>query len=222
MSDMNFFELVSTEPDKGSKTSNINGIVVAQVVSSKDKENMGRILVKFPWHSDNNKTDYVRVCGFMAGKDRGSVFLPEEGDEVICAFINGDINRPICLGSLYDVDNKPPVDNSDGENNVKKIKTRSGHEISFNDKKANEGLEIQSKSGHKIIFNDAPGREKITIKDKTDNNFIEIDTLTNSITINSALNIDLKATTINIEATASLSLKSGAILKIEGLPIMLN
>jgi uncharacterized protein involved in type VI secretion and phage assembly len=222
MSNAGIFDLFDSESKTKSKSTNIDGIVVAEVVSSKDDGNMGRILVKFPWYSDNNKTDYVRMCNLMAGKDRGSVFLPEQGDEVICAFINGDINRPICLGSLYDVDNKPPADNSDGNNDIKKIKTRSGHEISFNDKNANESIEIKSKSGHTIIFNDAPGKEKITIKDKTGNNHLEIDSIANSITINAGLSIDIKATTINIEASSSLQLKSGAVLKAEGTPIMLN
>ncbi len=222
MFSINLLDLSSTETDRGTKTSNINGIVVAEVVSTADEQNMGRILVKFPWHSDDNKTDYVRICNLMAGKDRGSVFLPEEGDEIVCGFINGDINRPICLGSLYDENNKPPANNSNGENNIKKIMTRSGHEISFNDKESEEILSIKSKSGHTIIFDDAPGKEKIIIKDKTDNNFIEIDAVKNSMTINSALNIDIKAATINIEASASLNIKSGSILKIEGLPVMLN
>jgi len=222
MSNNSFFDVFDSESKIESKSTSIEGIVVAQVVSTKDKENMGRILVKFPWYSDINKTDYVRICNIMAGKDRGSVFLPEEGDEVVCAFVNGDINRPICLGSLYDVDNKPPADVSDGNNDIKKIKTRSGHEISFNDKNANESIEIKSKSGHTIVFNDAPGKEKITIKDKTENNYLEIDSIANSITINAGLNINIKATSINIEASASLQLKSGAILKAEGTPIMLN
>lgn len=222
MFSINLSNFSSTDTDKGTKTSNINGIVVAEVVSTADEENMGRILVKFPSHSDDNKTDYVRVCSLMAGKDRGSIFLPEEGDEVVCAFINGDINRPICLGSLYDINNKPPAENANGENNIKKIKTRSGHEISFNDKETEESLSITSKSGHTVIFDDAPGNEKIIILDKTDNNFIEIDSVTNNVTINSGLNIDIRAATINIEASASLNMKSGALLKIEGLPIMLN
>ncbi len=219
----NLFELLNTKPDHGTKTSQINGIVVAQVTETKDPDNMGRIKLKFQWHSEQNVTDYVRVCSLMAGGNRGAVFLPEIGDEVVCAFINGDINRPICLGALYDDKNKPPLEKSNNEkNNIKKIKTRGGHEIVFNDEESNESLVIHSKSGHTIILDDAIGKEIVTIKDKTGNNKIEIDSITNSMSITSALNLDIKAPMINIEASASLNIESGSMLKMKGLPIMLN
>ena len=105
---------------------------------------------------------------------------------------------------------------------IKMIKTRSGHIITFSDEEAKESLTLKSKSGHTISFEDTPGQEKVTLKDKTGQNSIEIDSVKNSISINSALSLDLKAPKINIEATGIMNIKASTMLKIEGLPIMLN
>ena len=222
MSDSDLLDLFSEEEQRTTKAARTSGIVVGIVTSNKDEENCGRIKVTFPWHSDENESDWIRISNFMAGNDRGSTFVPEIGDEVVCAFLHGDINRPICLGALHGTENKSPAKTEDGKNNIKMIKTRSGHTITFNDEQAKESLSVKSKSDHTIVFDDAPGQEKITIKDKTGQNFIEINSVTNSISINSALTLDLKAANINIEATAMMSIKASSMLKIEGLPIMLN
>jgi len=222
MSENNLFDLFTGEDEKITKASKISGIVVGIVSSNNDEENLGRIKVTFPWHSDVNESDWIRVSNPMAGNGRGNLFIPEVGEEVICGFIHGDINRPICLGSLYGIENKPPIETNDGKNNIKRIKTRSGHTITLNDKSSNESISIQSKSGHSVTFDDAVGREKIIVKDKNGQNTIEIDSLANSISINSALNLDLKATNINIHATGIMNIKANAMLKIEGIPIMLN
>lgn len=222
MSDNDLLDLFTDEEQRTTTATKTSGIVVGIVTSNKDEENCGRIKVTFPWHSDENESDYVRVSNFMAGSDRGTMFIPEVGDEVVCAFLHGDINRPICLGALYGIENKSPAKTDDGKNNIKMIKTRSGHTITINDEEAKESLTLESKSGHIISFEDTPGKEKLIIKDKTEQNFIEIDSVKNSISINSALTLDLKAPKINIEATGMMNIKASTMLKIEGLPIMLN
>lgn len=222
MIESDLLDLFSDEEQSTTKAIKTSGIVVGIVTSNKDEENCGRIKVTFPWHSDENESDYVRVCSLMAGNDRGSMFVPEVGDEVVCAFLHGDINRPICLGALYGIENKSPAKTDDGKNNLKMIKTRSGHIITFSDEEAKESLTLKSKSGHTISFEDTPGQEKVTLKDKTGQNSIEIDSVKNSISINSALSLDLKAPKINIEATGIMNIKASTMLKIEGLPIMLN
>ena len=222
MSDSDFLDLFSEEEQETTKASKISGIVIGKVTSNKDEENCGRIKVTFEWLSDENETDWIRISNFMAGNDRGSMFVPEVGDEVICAFLHGDINRPICLGGIHGIENKSPAKTDDGKNNIKMIKTRCGHTITFNDEQAKESLAVKSKSGHTISFDDAPGQEKITIKDRSEKNFIEIDSVKKSISISSELSLDLKAPKINIEASGMMNIKSSTMLKIEGLPIMLN
>ena len=71
-------------------------------------------------------------------------------------------------------------------------------------------------------MDDSEGKEKIEIIDKTGNNKITIDSVQNSINIESALNLKIKANVIEIEGTTSLTLKSNANLTIQGLPVKIN
>lgn len=222
MIDEDILDFSSDEEERTTRASRMTGLVLAEVTSNKDEENSGRIKVTYRWHSDENETGLIGVSEFMGGNDRGSVFVPEVGDQVICGFLNGDINMPICLGALHGKEDRCPAKTDDGKNNIKMIKTRSGHTIIFDDEDTRESLTVRSKSDHTIVFDDAPGQEKITIKDKTGQNSIEINSVTNSVSINSALTLDLKATNINIQATGTMNIKANTLLKIEGLPIMLN
>jgi hypothetical protein len=85
-----------------------------------------------------------------------------------------------------------------------------------------EKIEIHTNSGHKIVLDDSVGQEKIEIIDKTGNNKIIIDSVQNSMNIESVLQLKIKSTVVEIEATASLSLKSNAVLTIQGLPVRIN
>lgn len=200
------------------------GIAAGIVTNNKDPQKLGRLKVKFPWLSDNNETDWVRMTTFMAGGGRGGFFLPEVGDEVLVAFENGNLNRPYVIGSLWNGVDKSPENNSDGQNNIRKIKSRSGHEIIFNDDNTakREKIEIHTKAGHKIVLDDSAGQEKIELIDKTENNKITIDSVQNSINIESAVQLNIKANIVEIEATASLTLKSSAVLTIQGSIVKIN
>lgn len=176
--------------DRNKAVGRTYGVVTGIVTDNKDPEELGRLKVKFPWFSDNNETDWIRMTTFMAGGVRGSFFLPEVGDEVLVAFEHGNINRPYIIGALWNGADKPPETNSDGKNNVRKIKSRSGHELIFNDEENKENVEIHTKAGHKIFLNDTSDEEKLEILDKTGNNLIVIDSVENSITISGQKKID--------------------------------
>ena len=101
----------------------------------------------------------------MAGDGRGMFFLPEKNDEVLVAFEQGDITRLMFLGALWNGEDKPPEANSDGQNNLRLIKSRSGHSVRFDD---------------------SDGGEKIEIIDKSGENSLTIDTKSNTISIKSS------------------------------------
>ncbi len=73
-----------------------------------------------------------------------------------------------------------------------------------------------------VVLDDTSGQEKIEIRDKTDSNFIEIDSVQNSITIESAASLKIKGQTVEIEAGATMTIKAGATLTIEGALVKLN
>lgn len=219
---MVFSDLI--ESNSKMRDQKIGGIALGIVTANKDPQNLGRVKVKFPWFTDNDESYWARVTTFMAGKDRGAFFLPEVNDEVVVAFDHGDVNHPYILGALWNGQDKPIETNSNGKNNIRKIKSRSGHEIIFNDnhEQKKEKIEIITKSGHSILLDDSAGSEKIEIKDKTGNNSINIDSVQNAINISSQMKLSIKANMIEIESNGMMSIKAGAILNIQGSLVKIN
>jgi uncharacterized protein involved in type VI secretion and phage assembly len=200
------------------------GVVVAVVTDNKDPEGMGRVKVSFPWRGEEGQSHWAKVATLMAGKDRGTFFLPEVDDEVLVAFDRGDFDHPYVVGALWNSEDRPPESNSDGKNNIRKITSRSGHEIVFNDDEtaSQEKIEIKTNAGHKIVLDDSSGQEKIEISDKTGNNKVTVDSVQNAIQIESAMQLKIKANIVEIEGTTSLTLKSSGVVTVQGLPVKIN
>ncbi len=219
---MGLNELLSRE--ERHQNSNMYGVAIGIVTSNRDPEGRGRVKVNLPWRGEKDESYWARVASPMAGPGRGLVFYPEVDDEVLVAFAHGDINYPYVIGALWNGRDKPPETNADGKNNIRKIRSRSGHELIFNDndKAKQEKIEIHTKGGHSIILDDSGGQEKIEIVDKNRNNKIIIDSVQNSIAMESAMKLTIKANFVEIEGTTSLTLKSNAALMIQGMPVKIN
>jgi phage baseplate assembly protein V len=181
----------------------IYGVAVGLVIDNKDPQSLGRVRLKLPALSDDEIGHWARIAVLMAGADRGTVFLPEVGDEVLVAFEHGDIARPYVLGGLWNGQDKPPETNADGKNNLRLVKSRSGH---------------------LIRLDDSDGAEKIEIIDKSGGNSITIDTANNAITITSAADVTidapqgtlkLSAQTIEISSSANTEVKAQGNLTLE-------
>lgn len=184
-----------TAAPKGSTGRQI-GVAIGIVTNIEDPDNLGRVRVKFPWFSEDDESGWARVATLMAGKERGSLFLPEVDDEVLVAFEHGDMRKPYVIGALWNgVDVLPPEFTNDGKNNVRFIKSRSGHLIKLDD---------------------TDGSEKIEVIDKSGKNSIVIDTKENTITITTDKDMVLKAPQGKISLTAKeVELKSSAALTVE-------
>ncbi|MET0335078.1 MAG: type VI secretion system tip protein TssI/VgrG, partial [Rhizobacter sp.] len=112
----------------------------------------GRIKVHFHWdrydQSNEKSTCWVRVSQPWAGKGWGGYFIPRIGQEVIVDFLNGDPDRPIVVGRMYNDDQPIPYKSPTQSG----FKTRStpggdsttGNEIMFEDKKGAESLKIHA------------------------------------------------------------------------------
>jgi phage protein D/phage baseplate assembly protein gpV len=157
------------------------GVMVGIVQENKDPEGLGRVRVRLPGVSDEPIVHWARVAVPMAGAERGIYFLPEREDEVLVAFEHGDPARPYVLGALWNGRDKPPKPNADGENNLRLIKTRSGHVLRFDDK---------------------GGAEKIELIDASGKSSLVIDTSAATVTITSAKDVVITAQngTIRLEA----------------------
>lgn len=164
--------LLSYLQDANEGSDRFYGVTVGIVTNNKDQEGLGRVKVKFPWLSEKDESYWARVLTPMAGKQRGLYFLPEVYDEVLVAFDRGDISSPYILGGLWNGQDKPPESNTDGKNNLRVIKSRSGHQI---------------------ILDDTENAEKITIRDGTGKNQIVIDSKNNAISIEGDKDISIKA-----------------------------
>lgn len=202
----------------------IHGVAIGVVTDNKDPEKLGRIKLSFPWRGEDDQSEWARVAAPMAGKERGFFFLPEVDDEVLVAFDRGDISQPYVIGSLWNGKDKPPETNSDGKNNIRKIRSRSGHEIIFGDDHENkkEKLEILTKAGHKIVLDDSDGGEKIEIIDKAGSNSICIDSAQNSISIKSDSKISVESQQIDIKSGGMMTIQASGDLTIKGAMVKIN
>jgi uncharacterized protein involved in type VI secretion and phage assembly len=209
---MNILDLLlSPEVGAESRAGKVYGVVVGVVTNNQDPEKMGRVKMKFPWLNDTDESNWARVATMMAGKDRGTWFLPEVGDEVLVAFEHGDVQFPYVVGSLWNGVDTPPRDNADGANDERVIKSRLGHELIFNDKDGSGKVEIKTKAGHQLLLDDTSGSEKITVVDKSGSNKIEMDSAAGNIAFTAQTKISLKALQVEITADSSLKLTGAQV-----------
>ena len=131
-----------TDRDGRPVSGQMPGMVEAIVVDNVDPDQLGRIKVKFPMLPETPESFWARLSMPMAGKERGWMTIPEVGDEVLVAFVHGDFNHAIVLGSLYNGVDTPPYANEDGENNLRVFQSRSGHRLTFDDTSGSERIEL--------------------------------------------------------------------------------
>ena len=173
---------VQFRPPLTTKKPRIFGTQTAIVVGKSGEEiwtdKYGRVKVQFHWDqegkNDENSSCWVRVAQVWAGKGWGSQFIPRIGTEVIAGFLDGDPDKPLIIGSVYNANQTLPY-TLPGEQNLSTIKTIStkegeaGNEIRFNDTKDAEELFIHAQKDMSItVENDVTRNvlndETITIK----------------------------------------------------------
>ena len=111
----------------------------------------GRVKVQFPWDrassADSDSSCWLRVGTSWAGKQWGAIQIPRIGHEVIVQFLEGDPDRPLIVGSVYNAGAMPPYKLPDNKT-ISTVKTRSTkdgagfNEVRFDDKKGEEQIFI--------------------------------------------------------------------------------
>lgn len=196
---------------------------VAVVTDNADPDNLGRIRVQMLWQQESGEnTDWLRVMTPDAGtsdersKNRGFVFIPEIGDQVLVCFRYNDADRPFVLGSIFQ---GKTAAGGEANNDKKTLSTRSGHVIELNDKEGEERIVVTDKNKNSITI-DTPGN-CITITDKNHNSIV-IDAEDNSISISAKSNITLAAMNINIVAGATVNVHATAAYNLNTMNSMSN
>ena len=176
--------------------------MLAEVTDNADPENLGRVQVQFAWQKSRNKTtNWIRVRSLDAGssetvsKNRGFVFVPEIGDQVMVDFELGDPCRPFVSGSMFHRNNGK---GGNADNSIKTIITRSGHTFIFDDTKGEESITLKDKNGNMLHINTQHNKIEITA---TDNMYLNA----NNVYINAESNIEMTGKVIKENAIEHLN-----------------
>ncbi len=119
------------------------GYLVARVMRLGQAGKQARVQIQFPW-AEGEPWAWVNFLSPNAGPDRGIYFSPEVGDEVLVGFEFGDTTRPVIVGSLWNGVHPPPAaavhGDEYGNNDVKRIVTKSGNRLVLDDKEGKETI----------------------------------------------------------------------------------
>jgi len=150
-------------PARVTQKPRIQGPQTAIVVGKAGEEiltdEFGRIKVQFHWDryspANENTPCWVRVSQSWAGKNWGTIFLPRIGQEVIVEFLDGNPDRPIVTGAVYNGESKPPYTLPDNAtmSTIKSNSSKGGqgfNELRFEDKKGSEQVFLHAEKDQDI------------------------------------------------------------------------
>lgn len=187
------------------------GIVIGVVEKLDDPDGLGRVRVSYP-HLGDELSEWAPFATLMAGGGRGTFFRPEPKDRVLLGFEYNDSRRPYILGALWDQTHKPPADDGKPEeNNIRFIRSRSGHMIRLDDTDGSECVEVIDKDGKRRVRLDSSGE---TIQIVCEQGHVEISasksvtvhgddvtvTADGDITVAATGDLNLSGTNVNINA----------------------
>jgi type VI secretion system secreted protein VgrG len=158
-------ERIPYRPMQKTAKPSIQGSQTAVVVGPSGEEIhcdlYGRIRIQFHWDrdgkSDGTDVCWARVAQSSAGKRWGTLFTPRIGQEVVVTFLDGDPDRPLVTGVVYNAEQMPPYE-LDANKTQSGWKTRSSkggdpetyNEIRFEDKKGSEQISIHAEKDMSI------------------------------------------------------------------------
>jgi len=228
----------------------VQGAQTATVVGKQgeeiDTDEFGRVKVQFHWDRKGKKDDAsscrVRVAQVWAGQEWGAIHIPRIGQEVIVSFLEGDPDRPIITGRVYNGEHKPPYKLPDkaSQSGIKSRSTKGGdaktfNEIRFEDKKGDEELVIHAEKNFKVdVENDATWRVGLDEDSPRKNEkghakmiigkTLHVDvgdeitfvTGDSKIVMKKSGDIDVTCKTLTVKATSAINLKADKEVQING------
>ena len=199
----------NTDPYFVRTTSNQLGMIA----DNKDPKKLGRVKVNFWWMEGNQASPWIKVASPYTSGGSGFYFIPSKGTRVLIAFEGGNVEKPYCLGTLYDEASGPDkawAGNKDDSNaKIHAIRTTSGQTIELHDDSGNEKIRIYDTGGkNEITLDSAKG--EITIK------------ATNKLSIESQDKLSIHAKEIEIKADSGLKIEAGQKLEQKGMDIIID
>ncbi len=145
---------------RGSQTAVVVGKAGEEIWTDK----YGRVKVQFHWDRDGKKDEnsscWMRVSSLWAGKGWGAIALPRIGQEVIVDFIEGDVDRPIIVGSVYNADQMQPYTfpADQTQSGIKSHSSKGGSADNFNE------LRFEDKKGYELVYLHAEKDEQVVVE----------------------------------------------------------
>jgi len=169
----------------------VPGIVIGIVKENWEQKHPGMVRVEYSLGEEGkNRTGWVPVMSPYAGKDFGFYALPEVGDEVVVAFAMGDRNCPVVLGSVWSRKNTLPKETAKDKNPVKRLLTKGGCEIVFEEEKGKEQIRIRTPKELTLLLEDE--KEKITLADQNGKNGLVIDAKNGTVSMLAEKSVEIK------------------------------
>jgi type VI secretion system secreted protein VgrG len=212
-------------------------IVVGEAGEEISTDNYGRVKVQFRWdregQSNENSSCWVRVAQVWAGSGWGGIHIPRIGQEVIVDFLEGDPDRPIITGRVYNADNMPPYTLPDNktQSGIKSRSSKGGapsnfNELRFEDKKGSELVNVQAeKDLASLVKHDetrSVGNDRTT-DIKHDETITVGNNRTESVTKDEAISVGQnrtesvgKAESVSIGTTRSLTVGTDETIQVGG------
>ncbi|WP_426343227.1 type VI secretion system Vgr family protein [Pseudoduganella sp. R-32] len=158
---------VPFRPPRQAPLPRMAGCETAMVVGPSGEEiwtdKHGRVKVRFPWDhaaADDKRAPWIRVAQAAAGKGVGAFFLPRIGHEVVISYVNGDPDRPLVTGSVYNGNNVPPATLPANQTQsilrtLSSKQGKAGNELRFEDKKDAEQLYMHAQKDMAVEIENA-------------------------------------------------------------------
>ena len=175
------------------------GCYPALVSDVKDPDGQGRVRVTLPWAPDTASGRYeawARLATMLGGRNRGSWFVPDVGDEVLVVFEGGDTRRPYVVGGLWNGSDAPPASMDGAGNNYKKVlRSRNGVKITLDDQDGREQLVCETPGGQRLTLKDGPGSVEIV---DSNGNSIKLESA--GITVTASAKVTINASQVAVSA----------------------
>jgi len=186
------------------------GLHVAIVDDNADPKFPGKVKVNMPAVSASDSLRWARIAVPGGGAQRGMHWTPEVGDEVIVAFEDGDVRRPVVLGGLYNGKDKAPVAEpvKNGKVLTRTLTSRLGHKLEMGDGEGDDAKYIDLElTGGKVRLHLGADRIDLETADKP----LRIASGKAEIVFDGKGGITIKGTEIKIEAQTEIAAKGTAI-----------